>query len=151
MHKLLRAGILITFGMLIIGIIGGCGDDSPEEVTDPSDPTTSGTTPPRTDVGPPPPILPYVVVDPAPGSAPIPPNTQFSLTFDQEVVAVTVNETPATGSGLNWSVSLMLQEGDGQTLNVSGQTETVVPALRRLVLILLGSRIRRHQESRVAR
>ena len=27
MHKLLRTGILITFGMLIICIIGGCGDD----------------------------------------------------------------------------------------------------------------------------
>ena len=118
MHKLLRASILITFGMLIICIIGGCGDDSPEEVTDPSDPTTSGTTPPRTGVGPPPPILPFVV-DPAPGSAPIPPNTQFSLTFDQAAVAVTVNGTAATGSGLNWSASLMLQEGDGQTLNVS--------------------------------
>ena len=26
MRELLRAGILIMFGMLIIGIIGGCGD-----------------------------------------------------------------------------------------------------------------------------
>ena len=30
MYKLLRAGILITFGLLIICIIGGCGDDSIE-------------------------------------------------------------------------------------------------------------------------
>ena len=36
MRKLLRAGILIIFGMLIIGIISGCGDDLPEEVTDPA-------------------------------------------------------------------------------------------------------------------
>ncbi len=125
MHKLLRTGSLITFGILIIWIIGGCGGDSPEEVTDPSDPATSGTTPPR-DVGPPhtgPPFL----VDPVPGAAPIPPNTQFSLTFVlgavavtvNGAVAVTVNGVAATGSGLNWSVSLALQEGDVLTLNVT--------------------------------
>ena len=117
MHRMLRTTILITFGMFIICLIGGCGDDSPEEVTDPSNPTTSGVTPPRTDDAPLPPILPFVV-DPAPGGE-IPPNTQFSLTFDQAVVAVTVNGTAATGAGLNWTASLMLQEGDGQTLNVS--------------------------------
>ena len=115
MHKLLRTTILITFGMFIICIINGCGDDSPEEVTDPSDPTTSGTTPPRTGVGPPHEIL--GSVDPAPG-AEIPPNTQFSLTFDGTVAAVTVNGTAATGSGLNWTASLTLQEGDGQTLDI---------------------------------
>ena len=115
MRKLLRTTILITFGMFIICIINGCGDDSPEEVTDPSDPTTSGTTPPRTGVGPPHEIL--GSVDPAPG-AEIPPNTQFSLTFDGTVAAVTVNGTAATGSGLNWTASLTLQEGDGQTLDI---------------------------------
>ena len=116
MRKLLRTTILITFGMFIICIIHGCGDDSPEEVTDPSDPTTSGTTPPRTGVGPPDMIL--TAVTPAAG-ADISPNTQFSLTFDQAVVAVTVNGTAATGAGLNWTASLMLPEGDGQSLNVS--------------------------------
>ena len=116
MHKLLRTTILITFGMLIICIIGGCGDDSPEVVTDPSDPTTSGVTPPRTDNGPPHEIL--GSVDPPPG-AEIPPNTQFSLTFDGTVAAVTVNGVAATGSGFNWTVSLALQEGDVLTLNVS--------------------------------
>jgi hypothetical protein len=115
MNRLLRAGILITFGMLIIGIIGGCGDDSPEVVTDPSNPTTSRGTPPRTDVGPPHEIL--GAVDPAPGQE-IAPNTQFSLIFDQAVVAVTVNGTAATGAGLNWTASLTLQEGDGQTLDI---------------------------------
>ena len=37
MHRLLRASILITFGMLILGIFTGCGDDDEplEEVTDP--------------------------------------------------------------------------------------------------------------------
>ena len=120
MHRLLRASILIMFGMLIIGIISGCGDDLSEEVTDPSDPTASGTTPPRKPIqpfdDPFPPILPFVV-DPAPGGK-IPPNTQFSLTFDQAVVAVTVNGVPATGAGDSWTVSLILPEGDGQTLNV---------------------------------
>ena len=119
MHRVLRTAILITFGLLITCIITGCGDDSPEVVTDPSNPTTSGVTPPPTDGlydGPPP--THQVSVDPAPGSAPIPPNTQFSLTFDLAVVAVTVNGVAATGSGLNWTVSPTLQEGDGQALDV---------------------------------
>ena len=116
MHKPLRTTILITFGMLIICIFVGCGDDSPEMVTDPSNPTTSRGTPPRTDEGPPDIIL--TAVDPAPGAAPIPSNTQFSLNFDRVVVAVTVNGVAATGAGLNWTVSPMLQEGDGRVLNV---------------------------------
>ena len=114
MHKRLRAGILVTFGMLIICIIGGCGDDDlPEEVVEP--PQFEEDIPPHT--GPP------FQVSPAPGAV-IPPNTEFSLTFDQgavgvkDVVAVTVNGVAATGSGLNWSVSLTLQEGEVLTLNV---------------------------------
>ena len=123
MHKMLRTTILITFGLLIIGIISGCGDDSPEEVTDPSSPTTRGATPPRTDglydVPPPNTALPFTI-DLLPG-AEIPPNTQFSLIFDNPgvaVAAVTVNGVAATGSGTNWTVSLTLPEGDGQALNV---------------------------------
>ena len=46
-------------------------------------------------------------------------NTQFSLEFDQAVDAVAVNGFPATGAGRDWTVSLILPEGDGQTLNVS--------------------------------
>ena len=115
MHKMLRTTILITFGMFIIGIIHGCGDDSPEVVRDPSNPTTSRATPPRIDDGPPHQIL---GVDPAPGGE-IAPNTQFSLTFDDTgVVAVTVNGVAATGSGTNWTVLPTLQEGDGRTLDV---------------------------------
>ena len=130
MHRILKTTILITFGMLTIGIFGGCGDDSPEMVTDPlqsddtdpSNPTTRRATPPRIDDAPPQPVLPFNVT-PAPG-AEIPPNTEFSLTFDQgavgvkDVVAVTVNGVAATGSGLNWIVSLTLQEGEVLTLNV---------------------------------
>ncbi len=116
MHRMLRTTIPITFGMFIICIISGCGGDPPEEVTEPSDPTTSGATPPR-DVGPPQPVLPFFV-DPAPGGAEIPSNIQFSLTFDGTVDAVTVNGVAATGSGSNWTVSLMLPEGDGHALAV---------------------------------
>ena len=118
MQKLLRAGILITFGMLTICIIGGCGDDSPEVVTNPSNPTASETTPPRTIEDPPPHTGPRVLVDP-PAGAEIPPNTQFSLYFDDTgVVAVTVNGFPATGADRNWISSPILPEGDSQTLTV---------------------------------
>ena len=88
MHRLLRTGILITFGMLIIGIISGCGDDLSEEVTDPLQPEPAIK----------------VMVNPASGRY-IPPNAEFALTFDEGVVSVTVNGTPATGSGLNWKWS----------------------------------------------
>ena len=124
MHKLLRTAIPITFGMLVICIIVGCGDDSPKEVTapsqsddtDPSNPTTRRGTPPRTDDGPPPTIL--CAVTPAPGGE-IPLNIQFTLSFCQAVVAVTVNGVAATGSGRDWTASPTLQEGDDQILNVS--------------------------------
>ena len=89
MHRLLRAGILITFGMLIIGIIGGCGDDDPPR--------------PRAVI--PPSVVVTVVVDPAPPAdpdSPIPTHTNFTLTFSEEVMKVTVNDIPAAGSGLNW-------------------------------------------------
>ena len=112
MHKLLRTTILITFGMFIIGIIGGCSEDSPEVVTVPSNPTTSRGTRPRDNT---PRLYIMVNVDPAPGGASIPPNTQFSLSFDDTgVVAVTVNGVAATGSGDRWTVSPILPEGDGQ-------------------------------------
>ena len=129
MHKPLKTTILITFGMLIIGIISGCGDDSPEVVTAPSNPTTSRGTPPQIDDGPPHEIL--GAVTPAPGGVPIPPNTEFSLIFDNPgVVAVTVNGTAATGSGLNWTVSLTLQEGDGQALEVRWTNRDGSPGAR---------------------
>ena len=94
MHRLLRAGILITFGILIIGIISGCGDDPPQSADDVG--PTSAT---------------EVVMDPTPRASAdgfvyrIPPNAEFALTFDEGVVSVTVNGTPATGSGLNWKWS----------------------------------------------
>ena len=109
MHRLLRTGILITFGMLIISMISGCGDDdSPEEVTDPPQP--------EDDVGPP--SATEVVMDPPPRTNAgrvlyVPPHTEFALTFDEGVVAVMVNDTPATGSGLNWKWSAQPYLPDG--------------------------------------
>ena len=96
MHGLLRAGLLITFGLLILCIASGCGDNR-------TDPPQS-----EDDVGPP---ATEVVVDPPPRASTdavtylIPPNTKFTLTFNEGVIAVTVNDTPASGSGLNWEWS----------------------------------------------
>ena len=94
MRKLLKAGILITFGMFIICIASGCGDDPPQ---------------PEDDVGPA--SATEVVIDPPPRASTdgvayyIPPNTTFTLTFNEGVIAVIVNDTPASGSGLNWKWS----------------------------------------------
>ena len=99
MYKMLRTTILITFGLLIIGIIGGCTDDDPtEEVVDPPQPEDDVLSP----------LTITVIVDPAPSANPnwlITRNTEFTLTFSEEVLAVTVNDMPALGSGLSWKWS----------------------------------------------
>ena len=97
---MLRTTILITFGMLIICIASGCGDNPSEEVTDPPQSID--------DIGPT--SATEVVMDPPPRTNAgrvlyVPPDTDFTLTFNEGVVAVTVNGTPATGSGLNWKWS----------------------------------------------
>ena len=98
MNKLLRTAILITFGLFIICIIGSCADDSSEEITDPPQAAD--------DIGPA--SATKVVMDPPPPANTdgvvylFYPDTEFTLTFNEAVVAVTVNGTPATGSGLNW-------------------------------------------------
>ena len=74
--------------------------------------------PPKFEERPPePPPATTVTVDPPPGAI-IPPNQEFSLTFDQAIAAATVNGAAATGSGLNWTVAPALQQGRGQSLNV---------------------------------
>ncbi len=109
MHKLLRTAILITFGMLIVGIINGCGDNPSEEVTDP--PQSAD------DVGPA--SATTVEVDPPPRASTdrvsylTCPATEFTLTFNEGVIAVTVNDTPASGSGLNWKWSAQPYLPDG--------------------------------------
>ena len=99
MHRMLRTGILIMFGMLIIGIISGCGDNPPEDVKEPPQSEDHVQLPRAT----------TVLVDPPPPPNPnwaIVTNTEFTLKFDEEVLEVTVNDTPALGSGINWKWSV---------------------------------------------
>jgi len=101
--------------MFIICIAGGCGDNPPEEVTDP--PPEEVMDPPQEDyVGPA--SATEVVMDPPPRTNAgrvlyVSSNTEFTLTFNEEVIAVTVNGTPATGSGLNWKWSAQPYLPDG--------------------------------------
>ena len=109
MHRLLRTSILITFGLLIICLISGCGADDPtDEVTDP----------PQSEHRVKPPRATRVEVDPAPGDGHTPTNTEFTLTFDQQVKEVTVNSIPARGSGTIWKATLPLEVGPGQLLHI---------------------------------
>jgi hypothetical protein len=77
---------------------------SPLQPTLPANPLP----PPSNPLSPPPAT--DVQVSPVPGTT-ILPNPRFVLTFNQEVVAATVNGFPATGSGLNWRVFPALTGG----------------------------------------
>ena len=95
MRKLLRAGILITSGLLIICIIGGCGDNRPEEVTNPLQPEDDMQSPPAI----------TVLVDLAPRAiAYFIRGEELKLQFSEEVMSVKVNGRSATGSGRDWRV-----------------------------------------------
>ena len=112
MHKLLRAGILITFGMFIICIVSSCSDDdAPEEVTDP----------PQSEYRFQPPRATKVEVVPAGGT--IPTNELFTFTFNQKVIAVWLNDTPAVGSGLSWEVAPLLEIGDNPLLHLRWENQ----------------------------
>lgn len=67
--------------------------------TDPLPPAREEVVPPPPPVGPPPAT--DVEISPAPGST-ILPNPRFVLTFNQGIIAATVNRFPATGFGQNW-------------------------------------------------
>ena len=101
MHRLLRAGVLITFGMLIICIIGGCADDAPTEDVDHAHSVPRAHT---------------VKVYPDPRSL-VCPHTQFVLDLYVGVAAVNVNNIPATGAGRNWMVMPGLEVGTAR-LNI---------------------------------
>ena len=75
---------------------------------------TVGNSSPRNDG--PPPATKVVEIEPPPGAI-IPPDQEFTLTLDQGVEAVTVNGTPATGSGANWTAKPALAEGNAK-LNI---------------------------------
>ena len=112
MHRLLRRGILITFGILITCIITGCGDDdAPEKVTDPPQ-SEDRVKPPRA-----------TKVEVVPKLGTIPTNQGFTLTFNQKVIAVWLNDTPAVGSGLSWEVAPPLQQGDNQILHLKWENQ----------------------------
>ena len=101
MHRLLRAGILITFGMFIICIISGCADDVPTKDVDHADSIPRAHT-----------------VKVYPGIClPVFPHTQFVLDLYVGVAAVNVNNIPATGAGRNWMVMPGLEVGTAR-LNI---------------------------------
>ena len=112
MHRLLRAGILITFGMLIISIISGCADDAPTEDVVALPPLEEDDVDHAHSV----PNAHTVKVYPDP-CIPVLPHGQFALTFDEGITAATVNDTPATGAGRNWMVMPGLEVGTAR-LNI---------------------------------
>lgn len=86
MRKLSRTGILIALGMFIFYAISGCAEDDPPEKIVQLPRATK------------------VEVSPAPPSEVDEYRTEFTLRFNQGVVAVTVNGVAATSSGQYWSV-----------------------------------------------
>ena len=112
-HKFWGVLALIISVMFVAFVVTGCGGGNDDD--DDDDGAVVGNDDDDDDAGPPSATM--VTVDPAPGGAAIPSNTQFSLTFDQGVSAATVNGSPATGSGANWQASPALSEGSA-TLNV---------------------------------
>lgn len=111
-HKFWGVLALIISIMFVAFVVTGCGgnDDDDDDTG-----AVVGNDDDDDDVGAPP--ITSVTVDPAPGGAPIPSNTEFKLTFDQGATAATVNGTPATGAGLNWTATPNPAEGSA-TLNI---------------------------------
>ena len=108
MSKLLRAGSLIMFGMLIICIIGGCADDAPTEDVVALPPLEEADVDHDHSV----PRAHTVKVHPDPDPClRVFPDTEFTLSFDEGITAVMVNDTPATGAGRNWMVMPGLEVG----------------------------------------
>ena len=100
-HRLFRAGILITLGVLFISIISGCADDALTEDVH------HAHSVPRVHT---------VKVDPNP-RIPVCPHTQFVLNLNDGVAAVNVNNISATGAGRNWMVMPGLEVGTAR-LNI---------------------------------
>ena len=104
----LRSGVLITLGILMLGIFSGCTlvddyeDDEYEESMDLLHPEEEYDRPPSAI---------EVAVQPRPGAT-IRSDTPFNLAFDQAVTLASVNGAAATGSGRNWAASPALSEGN---------------------------------------
>ncbi len=108
MQKFLGAGILITFGLLIICIISGCADDAPTEDVVALPPLEEADVDHDHSV----PRAHTVKVHPDPDPClRVFPDTEFTLSFDEGITAVMVNDTPATGAGRNWMVMPGLEVG----------------------------------------
>ena len=111
MHRLLRNGVLITLGILIICIASGCTpddeDDEYEDITWPLHPEEPyDGPPPATEVE----VYPHL-------PATIRSNTQFLLTFDQGVTQASVNGFSAIGTSTVWTAMLVLEVGTA-SLNI---------------------------------
>ena len=113
-HKFWGVLALIISIMFVAFVVTGCGGGNDDD--DDDNDTVTGNDDDDDDDGPPDATM--VTLDPLPGGAAIPSNTQFSLTFDQGVTAATVNGAAATGAGLNWTASPALSQGPGQSLNI---------------------------------
>ena len=97
--------MLITFGLLSIGIINGCGDD---EVVESPEPEAHVQVRPTI----------TVMADPPPGSLVDEQRTEYKLTFSEKVIVVIVNGISASGSGRSWTVTPILPLGPAEMLNI---------------------------------
>ena len=91
--------------------------------TDPLPPAREEVAPPPPPVGPPPAT--DVRVFPIPGTI-TPTNPEFGLTFDEDILAASINGFAATGARLRWLVAPVLTEGsvslDVRWINQDGST-----------------------------
>ena len=111
-HKFWGVLALIISIMFVAFMVTGCGGGNDDDDDDNDDNNNDGAEPDT------PPSAKSVTVDPAQGAT-IPSNQQFSLKFDQGVQDASVNGTAATGSGDTWTAAPTLQEGPGQSLNIT--------------------------------
>lgn len=88
---------------------------APVSLPQPTPPPTDPLPPAREEVAPPPPpVGPLPATDvrvfPRPGTI-IPTNPEFGLTFDEDILAASINGFAATGARLRWLVAPVLTEG----------------------------------------
>ena len=105
MRRLLRNGVLITLGILVICIASGC---TPDDEDDEYEEITWSLHPDEPYDGPPPAT--EVEVYPRPGAT-IRSNTPFNLMFDEGVTQASVNGFPAVGTSTIWTAMLVLEVG----------------------------------------
>lgn len=112
-HKFWGVLALIISIMFVAFLVTGCGGGNDDDDDDNNDDNNDDAAPDT------PPSATSVTVDPTPGGAAIPSNTEFALKFDAGVESASVNGVAATGSGDAWTVTPSPAEGAGQSLNVT--------------------------------